>query len=163
MKKVLSVIALLALLFVSCEKKSPVEPVVPVDPQDTTVVPVDPRDTILPFGPNDSIISIYRIQIQPMGTTIAYMLYDDESGKAFVFPLNIPNSADDVEPGKLYTLDEMNKVYAYWMLSDYTTHSLYTDAKFVKFKDEDGLVLIKAKVSDQNGDTWNLVYDESKL
>lgn len=152
MKKVLSILALLALLFVSCEKKTPVDP----------AIPVDPKDTILPFGPNDSVTFIKRIQVQPMGATIFYMLYEDESGKGFVFPIII-GDAEDVESGKLYTIDEMNRTYTYWMLEDYITHSLYTDAKFVKFKDEDGLVYIKATASDQNGDSWNFVYDESKI
>ena len=40
---------------------------------------------------------------------------------------------------------------------------LYTEATFIKTKDNDGLVLIKATATDQNGDSWNLVYDESKL
>lgn len=57
----------------------------------------------------------------------------------------------------------MNRTYTYWMLEDYITHSLYTEAAFVKTKDDDGLVLIKATASDENGDSWNLVYDESKL
>ena len=137
MKKVLSIIVLFAALFVSCEKKSPVDPVPPT--------------------------AIYRIQVQPMGATIFYMLYEDESGKGFVFPIYKAEGAEDVELGKLYTINEMNRTYTYWMLEDYVTHSLYTEATFIKTKDEDGLVLIKATATDQNGDSWNLVYDESKL
>ena len=93
MKKVLSIIVLFAALFVSCEKKSPVDPVT----------------------------AIYRIQVQPMGATIFYMLYEDESGKGFVFPIYKAENADDVELGKLYTINEMNRTYTYWMLEDYVT------------------------------------------
>ena len=146
MKKVLSIIVLFAALFVSCEKKNPVDPVPPVDPEQ-----------------KDSTTAIYRIQVQPMGATIFYMLYEDESGKGFVFPIYKAEGAEDVELGKLYTINEMNRTYTYWMLEDYVTHSLYTEATFIKTKDEDGLVLIKATATDQNGDSWNLVYDESKL
>lgn len=68
----------------------------------------------------EGVTLIARMQVQRIGSScIAYMLYDDESGKAFVFPLYIAESAEDVELGKTYTFPEdMNTVYAYWMLSD---------------------------------------------
>jgi hypothetical protein len=91
------------------------------------------------------------------------MLYDDESGKAFVFPLYIAESAEDVELGKTYTFPEdMNTVYAYWILSDYTTHSLYSAATFKKTELTEGMIRIDATVTDMNKDNWILLYDESK-
>ena len=74
---------------------------------------------------------IQRIQVQPMGSMIAYILYEDESGKAFVFPIYVASGAQDIEYGRLYVYPgDMHQTYAYWMLSDYTTHGLYKTATF---------------------------------
>ena len=102
---------------------------------------------------------IERIQVQPLGTCIAYMLYEDESGKAFVFPLYVASGAQDIEYGKLYVYPgDMNPTYAYWMLSDYSTHALYTKATFKATKNEAGNLRIEATATDAHGDSWKLLY-----
>lgn len=151
MRKIFSVlsIALVAFGLASCKggKSVPDEPIVPE-------TPVAPEDATL--------VNVARVQVQPMGTCIAYMLFDDVSGKGFVFPLVIPSGAEDVEPGKTYVFpDEMNRTYAYWMLSDYTTHALYTEATFKKTVKADEKWRIDATATDTNGDKWVLLFDEN--
>ena len=152
MKKILYLTCVLALLcLAACEKKTADEPT-PQEQQE------DPQESL------EGVTLIARMQVQRIGLScIAYMLYDDESGKAFVFPLYIAESDEDVELGKTYTFPEdMNTVYAYWMLSDYTTHSLYSAATFKKTELAEGMIRIDATVTDMNKDNWILLYDESK-
>jgi len=149
MKKLLLLLAIgcMALGLVCCGGQNPPEPEVPAEPE-------------VPEG--TTLIKVARVQVQPMGTCIAYMLYDDESGKAFVYPLLLQQGEEDVEPGKTYVFPgEMNKAYAYWMLSDYTTHALYTEATFKKTLKNDTLMRIDATASDTNGDKWMLVFDQN--
>ncbi len=158
MKKILYLTCVLALLcLAACEKKTADEPT----PQEQQGDPQDPQD---PQESLEGVTVIARMQVQRIGSScIAYMLYDDESGKAFVFPLYIAESAEDVELGKTYTFPEdMNTVFAYWMLSDYTTHSLYSAATFKKTELTEGMIRIDATVTDMNKDNWILLYDESK-
>ena len=130
MKKILYLTCVLALLgLAACEKKTADEPT-PQEQQE------DPQESL------EGVTVIARMQVQRIGSScIVYMLYDDESGKAFVFPLYIAESDEDVELGKTYTFPEdMNTVYAYWMLSDYTTHSLYSAATFKKTELTEGMI-----------------------
>ena len=149
MKKYLVFLLALVLLgAVGCKGKQ--------DPPD----PVDPEEPEVPEGATK--VEVARIQVQPLGTCIAYMLYDDESGKAFVFPLILAEGQEDVELGKTYVFPgEMNKAFAYWMLSDYTTHALYTEATFKKTVKSEDKIRIDATATDTNGDKWVLVYDEN--
>ena len=153
MKKILFVLTCVFTLLglAACEKKTADEPT-PQEQQE------DPQES------QEGVTVIARMQVQRIGLScIAYMLYDDESGKAFVFPLYIAESDEDVELGKTYTFPEdMNTVYAYWMLSDYTTHSLYSAATFKKTELAEGMIRIDATVTDMNKDNWILLYDESK-
>ena len=152
MKKYLVYLLALVLLgAVGCKgKQNPPDPVGPEDPE----VPVVPEGA--------TKVEVARIQIQAMGTRIFYMLYDDESGKAFVFPLILAEGQEDVEAGKTYIYPgEMDKTYAYWMLSDYVTHALYTEATFKKTVKSEDKIRIDATASDTNGDQWVLVYDEN--
>lgn len=158
MKKYLVFFLAVVLLGVAgCKgKQNPPDPVGPEDP----VVPVDPEDPVVPEGATK--VEVARIQVQPMGARMFYMLYDDVSGKAFVFPLIIAEGQEDVEPGKTYVYPgEMDKTYAYWMLSDYTTHALYTEATFKKTVKSEDKIRIDATAADTNGDKWVLVYDEN--
>lgn len=158
MKKILSVwaIVLATLCFVSCEKKEADEPK-PQDPQEQQDPQEDPQESL------EGVTVIGRVQVQRIGANcIAYMLYDDESGKAFVYPIYIAEAAEDVELGKTYTFpDDMNTVYAYWMLSDYTTHSLYSAATFKKTEVGEDKIRIDATATDMNADSWALLYDET--
>ena len=158
MKKYLVFLLALVLLgAVGCKgKQNPPDPVGPEDP----VTPVDPDDPVVPEGATK--VEVARIQVQPMGTRMFYMLYDDVSGKGFVFPIILDEGKDDVEPGKTYVYPgEMDKTYAYWMLSDYTTHALYTEATFKKTVKSEDKIRIDATATDTNGDKWVLVYDEN--
>ena len=102
---------------------------------------------------------INRVQTQSFGTFIAYMLYDDESGKAFVFPIYVESGAQDIEFGRLYVYPgDMHPVYAYWMLSDYTTHAMYKEATFKATQNAAGELRIEATATDENEDSWKLLY-----
>ena len=117
--------------------------------------PVGPDEPVVPEGATK--VEVARIQVQPMGTRIIYMLDDDVSGKAFVFPIIIAAGQEDVELGKTYVFPgEMDKTYAYWMLSDYTTHALYTEATFKKTLPSEDKIHIDATATDTNGDKWVL-------
>ena len=108
-------------------------------------------------------IPVERIQIQSMGSMIVYMLYDDPNDRVFVYPLLLQEGETDAELGKTYVYPgEMHKTYAYWMLSDYTTHALYTEATFQKTMNEAGEMRIDATATDTNGDSFVLVYDEAE-
>ena len=149
MKKIITILscALLAFGLTACKGKNPPDPVGPVDPE-------------VPEGATK--VEVARIQVQPMGTRIIYMLYDDVSGKGFVFPIIIAAGREDVELGKTYVFPgEMDKTYAYWMLSDYTTHALYTEATFKKTVKSEEKIRIDATAADTNGDKWVLVYNEN--
>lgn len=106
-------------------------------------------------------VTVNRIQVQYLGSFIAYMLFYDEQDKVFVFPVNLSDGAKDVELGTTYVYPgDMNPTYAYWMLSDYTTHALYEEASFTKTEKSADKLLIKARVIDKNGDKWALTYEE---
>lgn len=139
-------LAVLAFVAVGCKGgQNPPEPVDPVDPD----------------VPGATKIEVARIQVQPMGSRIFYMLYDDESGKGFVFPIILEDGQEDVEPDKTYVFPgDMDKTYAYWMLEDYVTHALYTEASFKKTIKPEDKIHIYATAFDTNGDKWVLVYDE---
>ena len=108
-------------------------------------------------------ISVERIQIQSMGSMMVYMLYDDPNERVFVYPLLLEEGETDAVLGKTYVYPgEMHKTYAYWMLSDYTTHALYTEATFQKTENAAGEVRIEATATDTNGDSFELLYDEAE-
>lgn len=108
-------------------------------------------------------ISVERIQIQSMGTMIVYMLYDDPNERAFIYPLLLQPGETDAVSGKTYVYPgEMSKTFAYWMLSDYSTHALYTEATFLKTENEAGEIRIEATATDTNGDSFELLYDEAE-
>ncbi|MBR0194707.1 MAG: hypothetical protein IJQ32_00475 [Paludibacteraceae bacterium] len=107
-------------------------------------------------------ITVERIQVQSMGTMIVYMLYDDPNSRVFVYPLLLSDGETDAVLGKTYVFPgEMNQAYAYWMLSDYTTHALYTQATFCKTDLGNGHTRIDATATDTNNDAFTLTYDES--
>ena len=108
-------------------------------------------------------ISVERIQIQSMGSMIVYMLYDDPNDRVFVYPLLLQEGETDAVAGKTYVYPgEMHRTYAYWMLSDYTTYALYTEATFVKTENATGEIRIEATATDTNGDSFELLYDEAE-
>ena len=109
----------------------------------------------------EDIIQIDRVQVQPMGTMVAYMLYEDANERVFVFPLILEDGQEDAVPGKTYVYPgEMSQTYAYWMLSDYTTHALYTEATFKKTVSGADTWHIDATATDTNGDQWKLRFDQ---
>ena len=109
-------------------------------------------------------IHVERIQIQPWsGSRIFYMLYDDPNMRVFVFPLFLAEGQTDAELGKTYVYPgEMDQIYAYWMLSDYTTYALYTHATFLMTEPEPAEMRIDATATDTNGESFVLVYDTSE-
>lgn len=109
----------------------------------------------------EDVIRIDRVQVQNIGKIVAYMLYEDANERVFVFPLLSEDGQTDAVPGKTYVYPgEMSQTYAYWMLSDYTTHALYTEATFKKTVIGEDIWHIEATATDENGDEWKLKFDQ---
>jgi hypothetical protein len=107
-------------------------------------------------------VPVDRIQVQSMGSMMVYMLYDDPNERVFVYPLLLQEGETDAKDGKTYVYPgEMSKTYAYWMLSDYKTHALYTEATFRMTLNETNEKRIDATATDTNGDSFELLYDET--
>ena len=138
-------LAVFLLSFVACKKDSKNEP--GESPTSGEVTP--------------PALSISRVQMQSMGTMIVYMLYDDPNDRVFVYPLLLSDGTTDAVSGKTYVYPgEMSQTYAYWMLSDYTTHALYTQATFCKTDLGNDKIRIDATATDTNNDAFTLTYDE---
>ena len=114
-------------------------------------------------------IKVGWIQVQKLyATCISYILFDEigqPDGKGFVFPIYIAEGAEDIDLERTYVYPgpDMNSNFVMWMLSDYATHSFYTQATFVKTEDEEGYIRIEATAMDQNGDEWAIHYDQKAI
>ena len=106
-------------------------------------------------------VSMYRKDAQSTGVT--YQLLNENMSRMYVFPIeNLPVGAEDVEYGKTYTLTDMNQ-YSYWIEQATYTYAMYVAASFTVTANEAGKLRIDAQVTDQNGDTYILLYDESAV
>ncbi len=112
------------------------------------------------FAGEPTEIQVGRIQlITQVPGCIVYGLFDDPTDRVFEFPIKLAEGESDVELGRTYMIDDMHRTYTYWMKSDYMTHALYTEATFRKTENADGVMLLKATATDENGDSWALTYD----
>ena len=106
-------------------------------------------------------VTISNYYVQTMGRTMAYQLENEDKSVTYVFPVSLPDGASDIEFGKTYTLEDMNKAYAYWWNPTTFAYATYTAATFTATKTGSVVTRIDAQVTDQNGDTWILAYDGS--
>lgn len=107
---------------------------------------------------NVTVSNYYSTQ---MGRTLAFHLMNETGERDFVFPIVLPEDATDIVYGKTYTMDDMNKAYAYWWEQTTYKYALYQEAEFTITKDANGKVLIDAKALDTNDDVWFLIFDEA--
>ena len=106
-------------------------------------------------------VSMYKKVTQSTGVT--YQLLNENMSRMYIFPIeNLPVGAEDVEYGKTYTLTDMNQ-YSYWIEQATYTYAMYTSASFKVTANEAGKIRIDAEVTDQNGDTYILLYDEAAI
>lgn len=94
--------------------------------------------------------------------SVYYGLHTDEFAPAFYFDIPVAEGARDVEPGKTYSLAEMNAEYCEWDDDDWNAH-YYTEAAFTKTRGNDHDIHISANVKDTDGKEWSLHYDEAPL
>lgn len=106
-------------------------------------------------------VTVSNYYSNSLARTLAYYLVNETGEREYIFPIVLPEGATDIEYGKTYTIDDMNKSYAYWWEPSTYKYSLYIEAEFTITKDANGKVLIDAKALDTNGDVWFLVYDGS--
>lgn len=82
-----------------------------------------------------------------------------ENDLYYYFSFNCTDGNDPVANGTTYSLSDMYAYYCYW--SDDYNYSDYTACSFTKTVDAEGFIKIVATATDDNGDTWNLLYDEA--
>lgn len=85
-----------------------------------------------------------------------------ENDLYYYFSFNCTDGNDPVANGTTYSLSDMYAYYCYWSdANDDYNYSDYTACSFTKTVDAEGFIKIVATATDDNGDTWNLLYDEA--
>lgn len=99
---------------------------------------------------------------EEVGNTVFYGLRTADFSKSFYFSIFTAEGKHDVELGKTYTLADMEKGANEWDDEEWNSHD-YTEATFTKTKGENYDVHISATVTDEDGDTYILSYDEDPV
>ena len=93
-----------------------------------------------------------------------YELYNEDASIGFAFDILVAEGDEDVELGKVYTIDDMLADYCLW----YETadpydgdYAQFTACQFLKTQGADGKIRIEATATDENGAEWKLLYDEA--
>ena len=90
-----------------------------------------------------------------------YVLTAEDQSQVFYFAIMAGEGKTDVETGKQYTLADMIGEDSEWDDAERNSHS-YAEATFVKTVSAAGKMLIEASVTDVDGVSFHVVYDESK-
>ena len=106
-------------------------------------------------------VKITKVGSRDYGTDYYYILYNATEDSVFYFDINKASSADDIEYGHTYTLDDMLTDYSYAKFNG--SYMSYETAEFTKTVGEKNLVRIEATVSNNKGDVWHLVYQEEPI
>ena len=94
------------------------------------------------------------------GYLIFALVGDDGTEFYFSFdPDVIPTIEDDVT----YTMDDMFAYFCYWYNGDLGVSVDFTEVTFVKHTDANGKIQVEATATDDNGDVWNIDFDENDL
>ena len=107
-------------------------------------------------------ISGFAATYYPDDNTVYYGLYTDDWSQSFYFSILLPEGAHDVEPGREYTLADMKAESSEWDDEEWEAH-YYTAATFTKTRGDAYDVHIAATVTDEDGGTYVLTYDEEPL
>ncbi|SDH41203.1 hypothetical protein SAMN04487901_12616 [Prevotella communis] len=95
----------------------------------------------------------------PASNTSYYLLETADESMSFYFSIYTAEGKHDIEWGKTYTLDDMDKSKSEWDDEFWNEH-YYTEATFTKTRGENYDVHISATVTDEDGNTYILNYDE---
>ena len=98
------------------------------------------------------------------GGNIYYELYSADGTMAFTFDIYLEDTeAEDVALGTTYTYADMGADYSIcYDPNTYVDLFSYAEVEFTKTSAND-LVRFEVKILDENGDTWNLLYQEEAL
>lgn len=103
-------------------------------------------------------VSVLAIEAEYNSQYKQYMYVLAGEDRYFIFTFD--SEGEDIITGKTYNLTDMAD--AYWYISTYN-YSDFTAATFVKTVDENNKVKIVASATDEDGDIWNLSYDEASI
>lgn len=103
-------------------------------------------------------VSVIAIEAEYNSQYKQYMYVLAGEDRYFIFTFD--SEGEDIITGKTYNLTDMAD--AYWYISTYN-YSDFTAATFVKTVDENNKVKIVASATDEDGDIWNLSYDEASI
>ena len=95
----------------------------------------------------------------PASNTSYYLLETADESMSFYFSIYTAEGKHDIEWGKTSTLDDMDKSKSEWDDEFWNEH-YYTEATFTKTRGENYDVHISATVTDEDGNTYILNYDE---
>lgn len=95
-------------------------------------------------------------------STMYYGLFTADWSKSFYFSIYTAEGKHDVELDKTYTLADMEGYASEWNDEEWNSHS-YTEATFKKTKGTNYDVHIEATVTDADGNTFELKYDEEPV
>ena len=115
--------------------------------------------------PKDPVdVKIVSFTTQRYTTDIEYHLSNAGGDSLFVFDIKYASGSTDIELNKTYTLDDMygNGQYTYARFNNGSKVRFET-AEFTKTQDAEGMIRIEATASDQEGNVWNLVYQEEPI
>ncbi len=110
----------------------------------------------------NAVAGTYDVTIADFGaedyeTDYYFELYA-ENGDVFIFDIYYTGS---FEFGKTYTLADMETYYSYMYIAATADYADYTTASFNITVDQDNLTHIVASATLENGDTYNLTFDET--
>ena len=109
----------------------------------------------IPEGGTYECTNVYT-QFYEEDNDIFYQLFVQELNAYFYIDVILPEGMYDVEPGVVYTWDNMLQQYTFAQIDSLELH--YQSVSFVKYLNEDGSGTIYAEILDVNGKSWILYY-----
>lgn len=113
--------------------------------------------------PVQTTISSFNSTYYPEDSAVWYSLYTPSWEQTFYFSIYTEPGKRDVEWGRTYTLSDMEQGSVNHWEDDDWNEFVYTEASFVKTIGENYDIHIQASVTDVNGNSYVLNYDEQPL
>jgi len=88
------------------------------------------------------------------------VMYSDDEAYGFCFDVVVPAGQQDLTDGTTYTLTDMLANYTYGQNLNTQENITFTAVSLVRTA-PDGLTRYEVTATDDNGDTWNLVYQKA--
>ena len=108
------------------------------------------------------LATFYPAQEEGGVNTMYYGLHTDDFAPTFYFSIIVPEGKHEIELDKEYTLADMEEGSCEWDDDDWVEH-YYTAATFKKTRGEGYDVHVTATVTDTDGNTFVLNYDEEPI